>query len=88
MLSPDLIDGLKMDPNRDFGNALDDNGNGVTDESWPLTGNGAIDSQLNESLAGEPLERANSFIADGAVESAPFDHDGFSLIPAQMLLPS
>ena len=81
MLSPDLIDGLKMDPNRDFGNALDDNGNGVTDESWPLTGNGAIDSQLNESLAGEPLERANSFIADGAVESAPFDHDGFSLSP-------
>ena len=69
MLSADLIDGLKMDPNRPGGNGVDGDGDRIVDEIWH-------GGTLRET---ETIRQAAA-VAAGFV-NVEFDHDGFSLDP-------
>lgn len=67
MLSPDIVKGLKMDPNRPFGNGRDDNGDGVVDNYWH-----SADPAINEALSAQPLPQANSIVS---LANTGFDTD-------------
>ena len=68
MLSPDLIHGLKMDPNRAFGNGVDDDGDRIVDQVWL---NGATIAETETIVQAAP----------GGTVTVDFDHDGFNLDP-------
>ena len=66
MLSPDLIDGLKMDPNRPYGNGINDGGPNTVDEIW------------HGGSLGEAEQIAQAAATVAGFVNVPFDHDGFN----------
>ena len=80
MLSPDLVDGLRMDPNRPFGNGLDGDRDSIVDEVWQGARFGAGGNPgLNET---EAISRPT---ASGAA-AFTFDRDGFNLDQQDLLV--